>query len=72
MREALRYLDQIIAQTKLLCAHKIVNKEQLISIRLDWNPRYPLYRMPQASRSLKTTSLLDSLKTRIWNVFLRV
>ena len=46
MREALRYLDQIIAQTKLLCAHKIVNKEQLISIRLDWNPRYPLRRMP--------------------------
>jgi hypothetical protein len=29
LREDLRHLDEIIAQTKLLCAHRIVNTEQL-------------------------------------------
>ncbi len=31
MREDIRYLDELTAQTKLLCTHRIENKEQLLT-----------------------------------------
>ncbi|MEW5920544.1 MAG: DUF3849 domain-containing protein [Bacillota bacterium] len=33
LREDIRYLDQLTAQTKLLCTHRIENKEQLLTYR---------------------------------------
>jgi len=35
LREDLRYLEEITAQTKLLCAHRISSKEQLFSYQKD-------------------------------------
>jgi hypothetical protein len=35
LREDLRYLDQLFAETKLLCARKISDKGQLLSLKTD-------------------------------------